>query len=102
MLRRTGRRLAEVLDSTDIGLLRVRRQVADHHVGDHALAQWGDLLGHDILLLAGLLRRAILADRMMAGDECLATAVHRQGSGKGYCTKPLRGRELADREVINS
>ena len=45
---------AEVLDGTDVGLLGVRRHVADRHIVNHALPQRRSLFWHGMLLSDGL------------------------------------------------
>jgi len=54
-----------------------------------------------MLLSIGLHKRAILTGGATecADDSPVVNAI--QGSEKSYCTKPLRGREFADRGVSN-
>jgi hypothetical protein len=59
---------AEVLYGADVGLLGIRRHVADRHVVDHAPAQRRDVLCHGRTPVDGLPDPAIVAGRMRAGE----------------------------------
>src|SRR5207302_10988030 len=61
-IRRVAKVPAELGDRIEVRLLRRRRQIADHHVADHAPAQRADL-SHRELLSDEVVQQPTLSDR---------------------------------------
>ena len=81
---------AEVLHGADVGLLGVRRHVADRHVVDHALSQRRELLCHGRAPVDGLSDPAIVADRMRAGEARFPRRMFVGKGRKSSIFRPMR------------